>query len=143
MVHPFVQKLGMFDLRLYAGDLTALQGEEARMHEALMMHPVVVRVTASPGVCDADLYDIVKEVEGRHDRFEIVRQTVMGRLAKDSEKGSGWNLLAVLFEGIYVADPEDLLNRRLGREYAILHRVKGFGEKVAEIDFPSVDSAVM
>jgi len=44
-------------------------------------------------------------------------------------------LLTVLFDGIYIGDPEDLLNYRKDSQAKIWYPTKGLGEKVDGIEF--------
>ena len=132
-----LERLSNLDLRQYAGDLKAIQGDDRELYERLMRSPVEVHVTAQRGICDDLLYQILSTIEGTYERFEELRREVMFKLPKNSP---GWNLLSVLFDGIYVGEPEDLLNHRYNRPEGILYRTRGLGEKVVDITFLSDQS---
>ena len=63
----------------------------------------------------------------------------MNSLMKQAD-GPGWNLVSVLFDGIYVGEPEDIHNYRIssGRT-SLLYPVKGFGVKIADVKFIDTD----
>ena len=51
-----------------------------------------------------------------------------------------WRMLSALFDGVYVGDPEDILNRRRYGDGSIpLYNVRVFGIKLAEIRFLGKD----
>ena len=47
----------------------------------------------------------------------------------------GFSILTLIFYGIYVGDPEDLIIHRKGIKGRILYPTKGLGEKLAEVKF--------
>jgi len=129
-----LERLSLLDLRQYSGDLTAIGEEDRKLSNWLFELPVVVLATAQREVCEDPLYNICFGAQGEYSHFFNVRQRVMQELSRLAN-GPGWNLLSVLFDGIYVGDPEDLLYHRCGEQKRILHTTKGLGEKLAEVTF--------
>ena len=131
-------RLSTLELEMYAGKLSALAGEDMKKATRLKQLPVRVKLVAERGVCEDSLYDICSEVEGQHASFHELRMRVIGKLARDlnSPSSPAWNLLPVLFDGIYVGEPEDLLGFRKGRSEP-LYPTKGLGTKLADIEFIS------
>lgn len=133
-----LERLSNLELCQYAGDLGAIQEEDRGLYEKLTESPVEVVVTGGSGVCDDWLYEICLGVEGQYDTFLEVRKIVQDEL-RGVVGGPGWNLLTVSFNGIYVGEPEDLLNYRNGRTKSILYQTTGIGKKVADITFLNGD----
>jgi|SRR3989338_4510316 len=129
-----LERLSDLDLRQYSGDLSAIRGEDRQLHARLMESPVEMRVTAQPEVCVEELYRICLSAIGRYPKFIDLRQMIMGELAAKFET-SGWNLLSILFNGIFVGEPKDLLNHRNGNPSRVLYPTKGLGAKIAELRF--------
>jgi hypothetical protein len=129
-----LERLSGLQLREYAGDMYALTGADRRLYEKLIQVPIEVKVIAERGVCEDRLYDICLRAGGRWTFVEL-RRYVMQELSRthDVSENSGWILLSVLFDGIYVGDPEDLQHHRNGNKSKILYPIKGLGEKLAEV----------
>jgi hypothetical protein len=134
-----LERLSTLELRLYAGDLGAFGTNDWILRNELTEIPVEVRVIIEDGRCDDALYKLCEQVEGMHETFGKLREGITDALAKGLGN-AGWNLLSVLFDGIYAGEPEDLLNHRTGG--MILYPVKGLGEKIAEVTFLEKDAWV-
>lgn len=129
-----LERLSGLELKQYAGDLRAIEGEDRILYERLFELPVEVRIVAHVGVCGDRLYQICNKFQGRHRSFEELRHQVVARLSTEFAP-PGWNRLSVLFDGMYVGEPEDLLNYKQGNREGILNPIKGLGEKIAKITF--------
>lgn len=135
-----LERLSNLDLQQYAGNLEALRETDRLIYERLMHSPVEVKVTAQREGVDRGLYEACLELQGSCVKFEELRRKAMMMLSRRSHSPVGWNLLSVLFNGIYIGDPEDLLNYRTGRQEGILYPVEGLGKKVAEVRFVRSDA---
>lgn len=131
-----LDRLSQLELEQYAGNLRAIQGDDRTLYEQLFEIPVSVKLTAQKGICDDSLYEICVKAQGGHESFLDLRRTVTKELGKKFDT-PGQNLLTISFNGIYVGDPEDLLNHRNGRPEGILYPTRGLGEKLAEVAFIS------
>jgi len=129
-----LKRLSMLDLKRYAGNLNVLKKDDARLYEQLMTSPVNVKVVADKGICEDKLHEICQRSQGKHETFRSLRQKIEDQLFK-IQHSLGWNLLTVSFDGIFVGEPEDLLNHRDGRQEGIMYPIKGLGEKIAEVEF--------
>lgn len=121
-------------LEFYSGNLYAFGVSSRRLNEQLKKQPVEVSVIAEKGACENELYHICKEAEGKYEKFSDLTRKITEALAKGEVRPS-WNLLSVLFDGIYVGEPEDLRNYRNGETASIIYPTKGLGEKIARIKF--------
>ena len=131
-----LRKLDALGLKEYAGDTAALHGEERKTYDALMKTPVDVRLIAEEGVCHDSLYRICRDAEGIYISFGALRRHVDSQLTAERRYYMlNWRMLSVLFGGIYVGDPEDLLNHRAGIERGILYPTRGLGKKVSHVRF--------
>ena len=131
---PTLERLSDLELRQYAGDLSAIMGDDRLLYEKLFGLPVEVRIAAHLGICEDRLYQILCIFQGRYEKFEDLRCKITTRLSREFAP-PGWNRLSVLFDGIYIGEPEDLLNYRQGNRAGILNPIKGLGEKAAEMIF--------
>ena len=134
-----IAKLSELSLEEYDGNLDAVlkQGDK-KTYENLMYSPVRITLNRQGDICEGRLYEIVASMSGEHTTFEHVRREMDNRLLQKLERiPSDWRLITVLFEGIYIGDPQDLLNHRLNNGEAISYPIKGFGEKIASIEFLS------
>ncbi len=129
-----LERLSNLSLRQYSGDLAAIRGEDRQLHAQLMESPVEMRVIAQPGVCEEELYEICLQAIGRYPRFIDLRWRITRELSAKFEPPR-WNLLSILFDGIFVGEPEDLLNHRNGNPSGVLYPTKGLGTKIAEVIF--------
>ncbi|MEN9626272.1 MAG: hypothetical protein RL557_600 [archaeon] len=137
--HGTLERLSNLDLRVYVGDTNAIRGEDKRLYEQLMQTSVEVIMPSEAGMsqqgtCEEPLYQICLGAQGVYNAFIDARQHVMGKLLREIS-GPGFNLLSILFEGIYVGEPEDLLNYRNGNSAGIRYPTKGLGNKLAAIRF--------
>ena len=131
-----LDRLSQLDLEQYAGNFRAIQRNDNVLYNQLFEIPVNVRLTASRGVCENCLYDICVEAQGNHESFRDLRRKIDSSLAKRLESPR-WQLLTVSFNGVYIGNPEDLLNFRKSRSEGIIYPTKGLGEKLAEVTFIS------
>ena len=129
-----LERLSNLELRQYAGDLHAIIGKNRKLWTELSNAPVDVKMAASRGICEDKLYDICLSVQRKHETFSMLRHRIMEALSKKSET-LGFNLLTVLFDGIYVGEPEDLFHYRNNLSGRILYPTKGLGSKLAEVTF--------
>ncbi|MBI4159360.1 hypothetical protein HY500_03840 [Candidatus Woesearchaeota archaeon] len=129
-----LERLSYLNLMEYSGDLFAIRGEDRQLYSKLMESPVEMIVTAQPEVCVEEIYRICSGAVGGYRRFIDLRQRIMRELAAKFET-PGWCLLSVLFNGIFVGEPEDLLNHRNGNPSRVLYPTKGLGAKIAELSF--------
>ena len=127
-----LERLSNLTLEEYAGNLAAFEGDDAETYVKLMESPVEVKVTAQKGTCEDNLYEICLKAQGKYKRFLDLRRKITTELVEEIK---GFNLMSVLFDGIYVGEPEDLLNHRNDSQAEILYPVEGFGEKIAEVIF--------
>ncbi len=134
IVKEDLERLSGLELRQYAGDLKAIRGKDIVLYDILMKNSVEVKIIAERGVCSDKLYDICIDLQGRHGKFVHLRRRTMNMLSQEF-KGPGSNLLSILFDGVYIGEPEDLLNYRNKNRSGILYPTKGFGEKLAEVNF--------
>lgn len=116
-------RLSLLDLYQYAGDL--ILGENRKLYDELLELPVEVRVTAQRGICEGIFYEICLNAQGKYRRFGDLKKRIVQRS----------NLLSVLFNGIYIGEPKDLLNLRRGNQARILHPMEGLGQKIADLKF--------
>jgi len=133
-----LDRLNNLELEQYAGNLNAFTKEDLIMRERLAATPIDVKMIEPRGVCDDELYDICSPFEGRQETFASLRQGIVDRLRREIEPilpFFQWNLLTVLFDGVYVGEPEDLLDYRKGNEQGILPPIEGLGKKIADIKF--------
>jgi len=128
----FLDDLDLRELRQYAGE-QFITGELADVWEHLGYYPVEVRMCASRGACDDRLYAICQSVAGSGRTLKAVRQYVVSQLYQIATDPD-CNLLSVLFTGIYVGEPEDLLNHWRGSD-DIFYPTTGLGKKIADIHF--------
>ena len=101
-----LQKLSDLELELYSANISDL-GELDYLRENLLNTPVEMKVTAEKGICEDQLYDICLKYQGEHDSLATLRLSIANELANQFAP-PGWNMLSVLFDGVYVGDPEDL-----------------------------------
>jgi len=127
-----LEKLSQLELELYAGNLRAFKGEDIKKRAILLNLPVKVEVTAGRGICDDTLYEICLKLRGKHKTFSDLRIKATDYCLQYFRYKIEWNLLSVLFDGIYAGEPEDLLNYRRG-EGEIFYPIKGLGRKIADI----------
>ena len=130
-----LERLAYLDLKLYAGDLGAFIKEDYELREALMVSPVEVKLISARDICDDSLYTVVERFVGRYEKFQDLRYGLTKELIATLPVPAGYNLLTSLFNGIYIGDPEDVLNFRLQRGDKIMYPVKGLGEKLADVIF--------
>ena len=132
--HQELERLDNLELRQYAGDLDAIIGDDKKLYDQLMQSPVELMMTAPKGICENELFDICLSAQGRYSTFGELRRHIMQKLFTIS-KNPGFNLLSVLFDGIYAGEPEDLLNYRNNRPQGIFYPIQGLGEKLADVKF--------
>ena len=130
-----LSRLSHLELRQYAGELNAIAGEDTRLFGSLLSSPVEVTVAAEKGICDDRFYEICLKSQGKYGKFVDVRHKVTQDLSAQSTNPNCWNLLTVLFDGVYVGDPEDVLYWRENQKKKILFPIQGLGKKVAEVKF--------
>lgn len=129
-----LRRLSNLEISRYAGQLDAIRGKDEILVGLLAETPVEVVMVAEEGVCNGTLYNICKRRTGRHKSFALLRGEVIGELAQRFEPPC-WNLLSVLFDGIYVGEPEDLYNLRAGEPQGVIYNLKGLGTKLADVKF--------
>ena len=125
------EKLNKYELANYSGNFSELEKGYAEIYLRLVNSSVRVRLLDDVDA-DEGLIEICRKLEGRYEAFYMVREKAMEMLAEGKRK-IGWNLLTVLFDGIYIGDPEDIWNLRNGKKP--LYSVDGLGKKIAEINF--------
>jgi len=141
-----LRDLSALQLDVYAGNIGKIFGEDGIIEKKLTETPVRAKVIAQEKDCDAGLYRVGLEIQGEYKSFKELRRAVVRHLQQlPSVPGSRvpglnipispeWNLISVLFDGIYIGEPEDLLNHWTGTGN-IFTDIKGLGEKLAEIEF--------
>ena len=131
-----LQRLSTLALTLrYKRDAEVMKEEDENLYHALLDSSVRVQVIADKNACEDSLYAICSSLQGTHEKFTDVR-TLLGKQFYQARRlTSEERLLSVLFDGIYVGHPEDLLQIRNGHDEEVLYPVKGLGEKMADIIF--------
>lgn len=129
-----LERLSNLELRQYAGELNAIVGKDRILFEELNESSVEVVMIAPREICDDRLYDICLSMHKKHEMFFMLRHRILDKLSKKYEELKA-HLLTVLFDGIYVGEPEDLFNYRNGRQTRILYPTKGLGSKLADVTF--------
>ncbi len=129
-----LRRLSNLELSKYAGELDALEGDDEMLVAILACSPLETKVVADKGICDAKLYKIGLQVQGEYETFAELRRKVMDKLSQTFQPPA-WNLLSVLFDGIYIGEPEDLYNFRAGESQGIIYHIKGLGTKLADVRF--------
>ena len=119
------------ELRRYAGDLEAIDEYHQTLLNELSQLPVRVEITAPRGICEDELYGLVLRTHASYQRFSDLRIEV----CDNSLNSRAIIMLSVLFDGIYVGEPEDLLHFRRGERREIMYPTKGLGAKLADVRF--------
>jgi len=144
------KRLGQLELEEYAGNLGAFSSEDKTIHEQLMRMPVEMRRIPLKKECDGSLVALCSELAGKYEslidlRIKIIEAYTTRRkpLEKMQTLGAMQSpcLFAILVDGLYLGDPEDILNKR--KQIAngsmtppeIWYPIQGLGEKIAEIIF--------
>lgn len=129
-----LQTMSKLLLKFYSGNLSAFEGSCGKVVEQLRKRPIEVKVIAKKGVCEDRLYEICQAAQGKYEKFSDLTGKITEALAKGSARPD-WNLLSVLFDGIYIGEPEDLLNYRSSELDGVIYPTKGLGEKISQIKF--------
>lgn len=130
-----IKFLSDLDLAIYAGEVDAITPRNIRLTSEPMNAPGEVRIVAEQGVCEEKLYRIISELTGRHEKFIYLKRAVVNSLMKQAA-GPGWNFISVLFDGIYIGEPEDVYNhRKSSGNSSPVYFVRGFGVKIADVEF--------
>jgi hypothetical protein len=129
-----LEKLSAVTLLSYAGIPSALSLDERRIMNLLSKVPVVVNPLEFVEGFDNELYNIAFGLQGRHDNLMDLRASADHALM-DRYPGPGFRRLSILFDGIYLGEPEDLLNFRKGNPREVMYEIRGLGSKVSDIIF--------
>ncbi len=130
-----LRKLSMIDLQAYAGDTVA---QKICRKDQLFFHlrfnvPVQLKPIINISDCDAGLYNICVGLKNEYTNFDSVRKAVeegLGKVVQDIP----FDRLTVLFEGIFIGNPEDVLDQRTGKS-EVMYPMKGLGTKAVEVKF--------
>ncbi|MDD5193048.1 MAG: hypothetical protein PHF67_00520 [Candidatus Nanoarchaeia archaeon] len=129
-----LRRLSNLELSIFSGENLALEEWDLIHARALYQTPVEVTMIAEEGICDRGLYRLCLYFEGEHDTFAGLRVDISERLAQTFQPPN-WMKLTVIFDGIYVGNPEDIYNSRAGQPELIQCPMKGLGTKLADITF--------
>jgi hypothetical protein len=136
-----LKRLSNLDLIKYAGDLKAIKGQDAILYDELMNTPVEAKVIAKEGICEDVLYKICLDAQMNYEGFKNLRHNIINKLSKSEQLTAGTkNLLTVLFNGVYIGEPEDILNYRKGG--ATLYPTKGLGKRIMDVQFSDVKEII-
>lgn len=126
-----LEDLSREELEVYSGNSSARTPESRKRWESLMCSPVRMKVCAGRDECDENLWDLCLRMQGRHEQFMDLRVKINDELMKRYPQF----MLTVVFDGVYIGEPEDLRNLRAENGQRVMYEVKGFGRKVGDIEF--------
>ena len=113
---------------------------DRQKHDFLRFHPACIKDVVPPKEYDRRLYVICRTLQNNTMPFQNLRTKTREHWLKIDPRSPTPSILTILFDGVYVGDPEDVVLQRLqGHCESPQYPIDGLGKKIASIEFADLN----
>ncbi|MBI3334088.1 hypothetical protein HYZ97_01250 [Candidatus Pacearchaeota archaeon] len=130
-----IEQVNKSILDMYTGriEIERLPKEFLPIFERMHKLPVNMALAESIGI-DSRLVKLIRANQGIHSSYDKLKCKLNVKLM-DLFPGPGFTRLTMLYNGVYVGEPEDFLAYLEDRSEDILYPLEGLGKKVGDVVF--------